>query len=90
MQASYGVDSNKGASNVANPYDFKNVHVSLKSILIYLFLSLAKTTTILLSKQRCRWVKSRYGYCHERHRSTKARNCNEIQRFSWFQKQTII
>lgn len=32
MQSSYGVDSSKGAANVSNPYDFKNVQVS--SILI--------------------------------------------------------
>jgi len=25
MNSSYGVDSTKGAANVSNPYDFKNV-----------------------------------------------------------------
>ena len=29
-QQSYDVDSRKGAANVNNPYDFKNVQVSLK------------------------------------------------------------
>lgn len=30
QQSSYGIDSSKVASNVSNPYDFKNVHVSAK------------------------------------------------------------
>jgi hypothetical protein len=29
--SSYGVDSSKGAANISNPYDFKNVQVSYQN-----------------------------------------------------------
>ena len=34
-QQSYETDSRKGAANVANPYDFKNVQVSNHNIKLY-------------------------------------------------------
>lgn len=34
QSSSYGVDSSKGAANVSNPYDFKNVQVR-KLIIIH-------------------------------------------------------
>ena len=39
--SSYGVDSSKGAANVSNPYDFKNVQVCIinnKYIFTFLFI----------------------------------------------------
>lgn len=39
--SSYGVDSSKGAANISNPYDFKNVQVryhEFKSIKLFIFL----------------------------------------------------
>jgi hypothetical protein len=32
--SSYGVDSSKGAANISNPYDFKNVQVRYFYIII--------------------------------------------------------
>ena len=41
QSSSYGVDSSKGAANVSNPYDFKNVQVCIinnKYIFTFLFI----------------------------------------------------
>jgi hypothetical protein len=45
MSSSFGVDSSKGATNVSNPYDFKNVQVTISPLLI---MSVAKATTQFL------------------------------------------
>jgi hypothetical protein len=52
MSNSYGVDANKGAANVSNPYDFKNVQVSLFYLNVLNYVLIAKTTTFFISKQR--------------------------------------
>ena len=88
MSNSYGVDANKGAANVSNPYDFKIVQVSLNSHKMSQFdVFIVKTTTFFISKQR--WtVQSWHDHSHEtRYRSTKTWNRHEIQCLRWFQKQ---
>ena len=50
MSNSYGVDANKGAANVSNPYDFKNVQVCIISLYLSIYVFVAKTTTFFVSK----------------------------------------
>jgi len=73
-QQSYEVNSRKGAVNVNDAYDFKNVQVgTIIEILSFSIkisiLSIVKTTTFVILKQRCNRFKSSPGY------SSNAWNC---------------